>query len=425
MPGCASPMDLIARISILVLLLVTPWPLGSRLPWAATASTGLILFVFGIWLAKHVWQGKRTVWGRSLVPVAAFLGLGIVQATTGHSVYPFGTWLEVGELAGYAAVMALSATLLAQPAWQRRVLGVLCLSVSVVAAFSLIQYFTWNGMLFWSYESPFGGTSPFGPFNNRNYFAGYTAAASGPCVAVALSSATLRWRVACGAGAGVGIGAVAVSMSRAGILAMAVCVVVAAGLSTQRSTMRRSSRRTSTRTAVVVLVILGVAATAVLAAGVGPPLLDRFQALATPDFDRSAIGRLAIWSDTLEMIKARPLVGFGLDTFVWAHLRFRTNGDGFPQHAHSEYLETLAEAGAIGGALAVWFLIAVSIQGFQAVRTPSRSLRVALVRGALASWAAILVLSLIDFPTVIPATNYVLAVLAGTILGSGSDSVHE
>jgi hypothetical protein len=42
-----------------------------------------------------------------------------------------------------------------------------------LAMFALVQHFTWNGSFYWLRQASTHVTSPFGPFVNRNHFAGY------------------------------------------------------------------------------------------------------------------------------------------------------------------------------------------------------------------------------------------------------------
>lgn len=412
-------MSWIARAGVLLLLLLTPWPLGSRLPWASTLSTAVILALGGCWLATRLWTSRAPKMPPVTLPVLAFLGWVLLQIVMRRSVYPFGSALEAAEYAGYAAMMLLVASLFATPAARRVLTGTLLASVFAVSVFGIVQHFTWNGLLFWSYESPFGGTSPFGPFNNRNYFAGYVAAGAGPAFAVALGRASWLWRLPAAVVAVTGASSVVISLARGGILAIAAGLLVAAGLVVGSRWRGAPSWNSSLRRVGPAALVLVVAAGAVVHfTGYSAPLIERFEILTTPGYDRSVLGRLAIWADTVEMIKDRPIMGFGLDTFAWAHLRYRTLEANIPQHAHNEYLEMLAETGLVGGGVCAWFLWLLLGRTSRVVLAPRDGFRYDLARGALASWAAILVFAVMDFPSVVPATNYALAALAGLALSS-------
>lgn len=81
-------------------------------------------------------------------------------------------------------------------------------------------------------------------------------------------------------------------------------------------------------------------------------------------------------------------------------------------HAHNEYLEMLVETGVIGAGICLWFLVLLYREGLLRLRLAPDRWEYGLRLGALAGWAGILVYSLTDFPTIIPAINYALAVMA-------------
>jgi len=123
-------------------------------------------------------------------------------------------------------------------------------------------------------------------------------------------------------------------------------------------------------------------------------------------------GRKRIWNNTLGIIHANPVFGVGLGAFPIVYETY--NDASAVGRAHNDYLQLLAEGGVVGGALALWFLIALS-------RTISRGLRSSdpmLARLALGSAAgifAILVHSLFDYNLqVLPNVLLFLLLLALT-----------
>jgi O-antigen ligase len=280
-----------------------------------------------------------------------------------------------------------------------------------------VQHLTWNGHLFWFYDPPMGGSSPFGPFNNRNLFAGYMVTILGPAAALTIAPGTGRWRWLAALCLAVGGVSVLTSLSRGGMLALAVTVVVAvAGCMKLRRGARTRPWRHMLRAVTAGVLVVTLAGAALYMTGQTEPIAERLTTVLTLPDDSSVGGRLTIWSDTLRMIAARPLLGTGLNTFVWGHLPFRSSSTGLPQHAHNEYLEVVAETGILGGAICLWFLWILATTMRRELRRAESGFEVGLRLGAIASWAGILVYALTDFPTVAPATNYVLALLAGLAL---------
>jgi tetratricopeptide (TPR) repeat protein len=100
-----------------------------------------------------------------------------------------------------------------------------------------------------------------------------------------------------------------------------------------------------------------------------------------------------------------------------------------PEHAHSDYLELLAEYGLVGEALAIFFLVVHIGQGMKTARQVTarrlcnipgmgQSDTLALTLGALSACAALLAHSVVDFNMHIPG-NAVLFAFLFAVLGSG------
>lgn len=134
---------------------------------------------------------------------------------------------------------------------------------------------------------------------------------------------------------------------------------------------------------------------------------------AAPD-QISGDGRLAIWRDTLRLIRAYPWTGCGLGAFERAFSQFRTYApDNTVDYAHNDYLQILAELGWPGAVvvvvLAAWILW--SVVSVVIGRRSARNWELAV--GILGSIVAIGLHSLTDFNLYIPANALVLACLAG------------
>jgi O-antigen ligase len=133
-------------------------------------------------------------------------------------------------------------------------------------------------------------------------------------------------------------------------------------------------------------------------------------------------GRLLLWSETLDLVAAYPLVGCGFGAFEPAFLRYKRSAPMVADpHAHNDYLELLAEAGAVGFVLCLLLAtgpirsaVRASLHG---ASSPDRAAAVA----CLGSLAAILTHALVDFNLRIPANGMVLFWVLGlcSALGIG------
>lgn len=403
-------MDRLALFAIVALVALSPWPLGSRLPWAGLTAAAVALAVTALWLVHALLTDRPLRTHAALLPALGFLAWTGIQWLAGWTVYAHGTAVGWTIRAAYLAIFFLVLQLAAAPAGRRVLQRTVIYTGLAVAAFGLIQFLTWNGLLYWFYEPPYEGTR-FGPFNNRNYFAGYLAAALPAALALGLLDRRAPGRGVILYCAWLGALAGLMSLSRGG----AVALFVAVGLTLVVSARFRAEGRGAwLRVGAVIAVLLLVGLIGLQQAD---RVIARLETVLVFQEESSFQGRVSIWSDTLSMASERPIAGWGLDTFGWAFANFRTAPrSSVAMHAHDEYLEVLAETGLIGAALALAFLVLLMRSGVARLRAATRGSEQALRLGAVAGWTATLVYSLTDFPTIIPAISIVLAVLAGLML---------
>src|SRR5439155_14964927 len=96
---------------------------------------------------------------------------------------------------------------------------------TVVAAFALIQYFTWNGRFYWLRPT---GFSVFGPFVNHNHFAGYMAMLMPVPLGLILRAVRGQARLVYGFAAALMGTATLVSNSRSGVISLTAAIVLMA-----------------------------------------------------------------------------------------------------------------------------------------------------------------------------------------------------
>jgi O-antigen ligase len=113
--------------------------------------------------------------------------------------------------------------------------------------------------------------------------------------------------------------------------------------------------------------------------------------------DDPTTGRAHFWSVTLQIIKAHPFVGTGLGAFGVVYTRFDTRNGMFRlEQAHNDYLQVLSDAGIIGAALALAFVVLLFYKAL--VRARSRDdFRRGVALAALGGCFAVLVHSFFDF----------------------------
>jgi O-antigen ligase/Tfp pilus assembly protein PilF len=123
-----------------------------------------------------------------------------------------------------------------------------------------------------------------------------------------------------------------------------------------------------------------------------------------PEREGSLAMRRAIWSGALAATAARPVAGWGIGTFREAYDRSKSDtlkrleaeGARTADQAHSFYLKTLTERGALGLAALVLFLAAGLGAGLAALGAGTPAAARVVIVGLLASTAALLVHALFE-----------------------------
>jgi O-antigen ligase len=146
-----------------------------------------------------------------------------------------------------------------------------------------------------------------------------------------------------------------------------------------------------------------------------PPdqLIERFAQLASSDHFKSET-RLQLWKETLRLLSDYPVFGCGAGGYESAFLTYQ---DVVPltavEYAHNDYLQWVAELGVIGFLIAaalVALFVHASVLAWRSHPTPAGRM-VALA--CFASFAALLIHSIVEFQSFIPANALMMSWIAG------------
>ena len=129
--------------------------------------------------------------------------------------------------------------------------------------------------------------------------------------------------------------------------------------------------------------------------------------------DITTDGRVQIWREAWQLLRAYPLTGAGLGTFERALYPFRSAmPTSAVEYAHNDYLQILTELGTVGFGLTMAFALWIFHRSLGAAFREEAQ-HPWLGMGLLASLLAIGLHSLVDFNLYIPANALALAWLAG------------
>jgi len=449
-----SIFDTIMEYGLYFLIVLTPFAFGTVESWSIAIAEVVIFTVALAWGLKMVALGviriERTPFNICWLLVLGFgllqivpLPLRFVQILSPHayalyqdmaiesslnatwrtlSLYPYATKLEILRLSALALLFWVAANHLRTREQVERVVWVVMGTGFLLAMFGIIQHFTWNGKLFWVREFP-ERSHPFGPYVNRNHFAGYLEMVIPLCLGRIVetrrnkSSGVTGWRdrllqwrtpeanraLLVFFGGLIVVAALLLSGSRAGLFSFLGSMLFMALLSGRR----RQSKRWWAPLAL--FVALGFAYAVWLKVD---DVMKTFAILWVGTDDPSASWRLLVWKDTLRLGRAFLWTGTGLNTFSWAFPLYQSplTGQGHFTHAENDYLQAFAE----GGLPFIGFLALALIWGGAQLLTgwsdSQRSHARGLGLGLLAGLVALLLHSLADFNLHIMA-NAILFVL--------------
>jgi O-antigen ligase len=274
------------------------------------------------------------------------------------SLYPYATKLELLRLLALALLFWVVANHLRTRQQVDRVVRLIMAVGFLLAIFGIIQNFTWNGRLYWVRELTQGGR-PFGPYVNKNHFAGYMEMVIPLSLGYLFAKEPDRYPGASGwrdrllrwgtpeasrllltfFGGLIMVAALLLTGSRAGD-----CSASSGRCSLWRSSRVARGIASDGWALVALFVALGFAYALWLYA---EKVLQTFAILRLGTDDPSASGRLLVWEDTLRLGREYPWTGTGLNTFSWAFPPYQRPmwGQRHYTHAENDYLQAFAEGG--------------------------------------------------------------------------------
>jgi len=337
------------------------------------------------------------------------------------SIYPHGSLIELIRLITCITAFFLTIQLFSK---ERELLGIVKVMMvigTLIALIGIFQMIFNNGRLLWIREMSRGGT-PFGPYVNRNHFAGLMEMLI-PISTGMLITYSPHLSLRNGLRNGISefmrqeranifilsftsvllmMTALFLSLSRGGITGLCTGMLFFGVL----LILRRSTRKKG-------LIIIAIFATILFTVGWfgWDRIIERFERLKGTDV--SSEMRFHNWKDSLRIVKDFPLTGTGIGTYEHIYPKYKTiTTQEKWEHAHNDFIEVAVEMG-IAGMLPVLYLIVsfyrVMITGIMKRRLLEARL---LGIGALAGITGLLIHSSTDFNLHIGANALYFSVLS-------------
>jgi O-antigen ligase len=402
------PRSIVAGLAVLaaaVLLQLTPLPVGLLARISPITTFLLARSDIGFVAQSHgLMDGAGQAWwlrlhtlsidpARTRIGLAFIIAFGVLVLAVAATV---DRWLEalVRTLVGLGVTIAIIA-LMQKAAGSDQIYG------------------------FWTPQS--AGVHPFGPFVNRNHFAGWmlmaiplgfgyfiglvdraaaTVKQSWHARLVWLSTPAGSGLVAVGFALSVMTMSVLFSLSRSGIVSLAVALLALAWWAVRRVGGRPI---VGAYVGALAIVCIGWAGTDRLAAR-----FDEFSLVGLGD-------RAAVWHDGWAVARSFPIAGTGLNTFGQAMLFFQTSDR--TQHfaeAHDDYLQLAAEGGLLVCGAALLLLVLVVRETRQRFQEGADDPAAYWIRvGAVTGLVAIAAQEIGDFSLQMPGNAALCCVLVG------------
>jgi O-antigen ligase len=395
--GCGLQKTMInasIRIGICVLAAFAVLAHGAVEPWSeAVLEMGAAVLLL-VWSSQALMVGQmKLIWNPLLWPLIGFWLVAVLQLAIGITVVPFLTRIE---LLKYSALLALFFLCVqsykTRAHWRNFVWFLLSLGFAV-SLFAILQHFTFNGKLYWVRELQYGGV-PFGPYVNRNHFAGLMELIIPPGLAIQILGGERRDQLPLVTlFILLPIGALFLSASRGGIISFVAEVAFLTILIVAR---RREKKVLGAAALILILSVILVSWLGIGAA------LDRFAAYKK--LETSEGRRVEMVQDSLRIFQDHRILGTGLGTLQEVFPLYETVYDGLVvNHSHNDYAEALAETGVMGGLCGIIFLLFLFWRAWRILSLEGDPRSFAYHAGALVACLGLLVHAGVDFNFHIPS----------------------
>lgn len=395
---------IVVRWGLCFLIAFSVLAFGGVEVWAISAveiGTAVLLVVWAASIYRD--PPKRIEWNLLNWPILAVVIIGLLQLLFRTTSYAYFTRTEVLRFSAYAVTFFLATQVFRERKDLTKLAWFLILLGFTVSLFGIAQHFTSNSRIYWVRELPRGGDL-FGPYVNRNHFAGFVE------LVVPVGLALMVFR-------GlrrdifplttlltiIPISALILSGSRGGIVGFAFEVGVLALLV--------RSRRSREGPHMAAVGIAGLAAVALIVWVGAGKAIERFSTLPSADTSLARRGTMA--RAAAEIVRDHPIFGAGFGALVAVYPRYETFYDGrVVEHVHDDYLEGLAESGILGGLCGLAFLTLLYKQARKSFEAEQGHFSRALHAGAIVALAGLLLHSFVDFNLHIPSNALLFLVQA-------------
>lgn len=391
------------RIGICISVAFAVLAHGAVEAWSEAVLVILAAILLGAWcLRVLIFHRTGLQLPALLLPVFLLTAYAFVQWVLGISVYPYVTRVEFLKLAAYLVLLFLGAQVFRHTEEFRPFLWFLLFFGFLVALFGILQHLTFNGKLYWFRELSESGY-PFGPYVNRNHFAGLMELIAPLGMAMLLFRGVPRDQLpVVGLLTVFPVAALFLSASRGGVVSFLFQLLLLGVLSWTRAGRGRMLT--------LGLIVLLFASAFVFWIGV-VPTWQRFQRIEAGEVVQNR--RTTILKDSWQIVRDHPWLGTGLGTFETVYRHYESFYDGkVVNHAHNDYIELMVESGIVGTFCAAVFLFLLYRRALFRWGRDDSPFAAGARLGALVACSGLLFHGLVDFNLRIPSNALLFLLLA-------------
>ncbi len=391
------------RVVICGLVAFSVLAYGGVEEWSQTVVEIGLVWLVVLWaLRLYQRQSEQVQLSPLFMPMVSLALLVFTQMVFHTTASQYYTRVELLLLIANASLLLLLTQAFYRSSHMRALVWFLMCLAFFVSIFGILQHLTFNGKLYWFRVMRDGGL-PFGPYVNRNHFAGFAELLIPVALVPLFLGKVRRERLfLVSLFAVVPIVALLLSASRGGIISLMVEMVILILLLLVR---RVQGRHMLVGGMAVLCAVLAVSWIGV------HQVLQRFANLQS--LEVTAGKRASMRLDTWHIFLDHPLMGTGLGTLQMVFPPYDTLYDGkIVNHSHNDYLEALAEMGVLGGLCCAWFLGVLLLESLRGLAELGSSFGASVNLSGLVGCSGLLVHSLVDFNLHIPANAMLFMVAA-------------
>jgi len=405
-------IDILLAGGICLLLAFGPLAFGAVQQWAICVLEIGSMVLLMVWATREFTRPRpRIFFYPPFIPGALFGLLIVLQLLLKTTVYWYATWFQAMLWTAYGVIFFLVTQCFNRTAFTKGFGIFFSIYGFAVALFAIAQEFTSNGKIYWMVPNRNLGWI-YGPYVNHSHYAGLMEMLIPIPLVIAMANFFSKpIRLLFAFSALLMGGSIFLSQSLGGIIAFTMEI----GLLTIFLAKRGSRGRLLLLGALCVAIVAGV----ILLRPHG--LAERLMNLKHPITRGGAELRVAVVKDSVQMVKQRPVLGWGLGTFPIIYPSFRSfYSNFFVNEAHNDFAQLLIETGGAGFILMTFFWALVYKAGLGGIGEWRNEFSSTMALAAIIGCTGLLIHGFADFNLRIPANAILFVAFAALATASAS-----